>query len=39
MIRSAYVLPQRADDAPPYVHDYRTATLSRFLHDTKAVVS
>jgi len=38
-IRSAYALPERADNTPPYVHDYRTATLCRFLHDTGALAS
>lgn len=39
VIRSAYVLPKRADETPPYVHDYRTATLCRFLRDTKELTS
>jgi hypothetical protein len=37
MVRSAYALPQRDLDAPPYVHDYRTATVCGFLYDTGAL--
>ncbi len=36
MIRPAYALPERSE-ALPYVHDYRTATLCRFLTDAGAI--
>jgi hypothetical protein len=33
IVRPAYGLPTMPEDPPPYVHDYRTPTLSRFLSD------
>jgi hypothetical protein len=33
IVRSAYRIAELAPDLPPYVHDYRTPTLSRFLDD------
>jgi hypothetical protein len=37
MVRTSYALPQRAEDTPAYVHDYRTRTLCRFLVDAGAL--
>ena len=34
MVRPAYAVPE-LDEVPPYVHDYRTGTLSGFLDDLK----
>lgn len=33
LVRTAYQVPELSEDLPPYLHEYRTPTLSGFLQD------